>query len=53
MAWTADQAASMVVELSLKCLKSDRIDLYYQHRVNFTVPIEDVAGTIQDLIKAG
>lgn len=42
-----------VVEQSLKRLKSDRIDLYYQHRVDLTVPIEDVAGTIKDLIKEG
>ena len=42
-----------VVEESLKRLKTDRIDLYYQHRVDLTVPIEDVAGTIKDLIKTG
>lgn len=42
-----------VVEESLKRLKTDRIDLYYQHRVDLTVPIEDVAGTIQDLIRQG
>jgi len=42
-----------VVDESLKRLKTDRIDLYYQHRVDLTVPIEDVAGTIKDLIKAG
>ncbi|MNJ98652.1 putative oxidoreductase YdbC [compost metagenome] len=42
-----------VVEESLKRLKTDRIDLYYQHRVDLTVPIEDVAGTIKDLIKEG
>ena len=42
-----------VVEESLKRLKTDRIDLYYQHRVDLTVPIEDVAGTVKDLIKAG
>ena len=42
-----------VVEESLKRLKTDRIDLYYQHRVDLTVPIEDVAGTVRDLIKAG
>jgi aryl-alcohol dehydrogenase-like predicted oxidoreductase len=42
-----------VVEQSLKRLKTDRIDLYYQHRVDLTVPIEDVAGTVKDLIKAG
>jgi aryl-alcohol dehydrogenase-like predicted oxidoreductase len=42
-----------VVEESLKRLKTDRIDLYYQHRVDPNVPIEDVAGTVRDLIKAG
>lgn len=42
-----------VVEGSLRRLKTDRIDLYYQHRVDLTVPIEDVAGTIKDLIKEG
>jgi aryl-alcohol dehydrogenase-like predicted oxidoreductase len=42
-----------VVEESLKRLKTDRIDLYYQHRVDPRVPIEDVAGTIKDLIQAG
>ena len=42
-----------VLEASLKRLRTDRIDLYYQHRVDPTVPIEDVAGTIKDLIKEG
>ena len=42
-----------VVEESLKRLKTDRIDLYYQHRVDPKVPIEDVAGVIKDLIKEG
>lgn len=42
-----------VVEESLRRLKTDRIDLYYQHRVDLTVPIEDVAGTIKDLIRQG
>lgn len=42
-----------VVEESLKRLKTDRIDLYYQHRVDLTVPIEDVAGTVKDLIQQG
>jgi aryl-alcohol dehydrogenase-like predicted oxidoreductase len=41
------------VEGSLKRLKTDYIDLYYQHRVDTNVPIEDVAGTIKDLIKEG
>lgn len=42
-----------VVEESLKRLRTDRIDLYYQHRVDPLVPIEDVAGTIKDLIAQG
>ena len=42
-----------VVEESLKRLRTDRIDLYYQHRVDPNVPIEDVAGTVKDLIRAG
>ena len=42
-----------VVEGSLKRLQTDRIDLYYQHRVDPNVPIEDVAGAIKDLIQAG
>jgi aryl-alcohol dehydrogenase-like predicted oxidoreductase len=42
-----------VVDQSLKRLKTDRIDLLYQHRVDPAVPIEDVAGTVKDLIKAG
>ena len=40
-----------VVDESLKRLRTDRIDLYYQHRVDPNVPIEDVAGTIKDLIR--
>jgi aryl-alcohol dehydrogenase-like predicted oxidoreductase len=42
-----------VVEASLKRLRTDRIDLYYQHRVDPSVAIEDVAGAIKDLIKQG
>ena len=42
-----------VVEESLKRLRTDRIDLYYQHRIDPNVPIEEVAGAIQDLIKQG
>lgn len=42
-----------VVEESLGRLKSDRIDLYYQHRVDPNVPIEDVAGAIKQLIAEG
>jgi aryl-alcohol dehydrogenase-like predicted oxidoreductase len=41
------------VEGSLKRLKTDVIDLLYQHRVDPNVPIEDVAGTVKDLIKKG
>jgi aryl-alcohol dehydrogenase-like predicted oxidoreductase len=41
------------VEASLERLKTDRIDLYYQHRVDPKVPIEDVAGAIKQLIDAG
>lgn len=41
------------VEGSLKRLKVDSIDLYYQHRVDPNVPIEEVAGVVQDLIKEG
>ena len=39
-----------VADASLKRLKTDRIDLLYQHRVDPDVPIEDVAGTVKDLI---
>jgi aryl-alcohol dehydrogenase-like predicted oxidoreductase len=42
-----------VVEGSLKRLRTDRIDLYYQHRVDPDVPIEDVAGAVRELIAAG
>jgi aryl-alcohol dehydrogenase-like predicted oxidoreductase len=42
-----------VAEASLKRLKIDSIDLFYQHRVDPNVPIEDVAGAVQDLIQAG
>ena len=42
-----------VVEASLKRLRTDRIDLLYQHRVDPAVPIEDVAGTVRDLIAEG
>jgi aryl-alcohol dehydrogenase-like predicted oxidoreductase len=41
------------VEGSLKRLRVEAIDLYYQHRVDPDVPIEDVAGTVKDLIRAG
>jgi aryl-alcohol dehydrogenase-like predicted oxidoreductase len=42
-----------VAEASLKRLRTDRIDLFYQHRVDPNVPIEDVAGTVKDLIREG
>ncbi len=42
-----------VCDESLKRLKTDHIDLYYQHRVDIEVPIEDVAGAVKDLIQAG
>jgi len=42
-----------VAEASLKRLKTDVIDLFYQHRVDPDVPIEDVAGAVRDLIRAG
>jgi aryl-alcohol dehydrogenase-like predicted oxidoreductase len=42
-----------VVEESLKRLRTDHIDLYYQHRVDPNVPIEDVAGAVKELIQAG
>ncbi|XXZ31641.1 aldo/keto reductase [Sorangium sp. So ce321] len=42
-----------VVEGSLKRLRTDRIDLYYQHRVDKKVPIEDVAGAVKELIQQG
>ena len=42
-----------VVEGSLKRLRTDRIDLYYQHRVDPNVPIEDVAGAVKELIAEG
>jgi len=42
-----------VAEASLKRLKTDRIDLFYQHRVDPDVPVEEVAGTVRDLIQEG
>jgi len=42
-----------VAEASLKRLRTDRIDLFYQHRVDPNVPIEDVAGAVKDLIQQG
>jgi len=42
-----------VADASLERLKTDRIDLFYQHRVDPNVPMEDVAGTVKDLIRIG
>jgi aryl-alcohol dehydrogenase-like predicted oxidoreductase len=42
-----------VAQASLERLRTDRIDLFYQHRVDPNVPIEDVAGTVRDLIREG
>jgi aryl-alcohol dehydrogenase-like predicted oxidoreductase len=42
-----------VAEASLKRLKTEIIDLFYQHRVDPNVPIEDVAGAVKDLIREG
>lgn len=55
LAGTNSQPAHIrtVVEQSLKRLKTDYIDLLYQHRVDPSVPMEDVAGTVKDLIREG
>jgi aryl-alcohol dehydrogenase-like predicted oxidoreductase len=42
-----------VADASLRRLRTDHIDLFYQHRVDPAVPIEDVAGTVKELVKAG
>jgi len=42
-----------VADAALKRLRTDRIDLFYQHRVDANVPMEDVAGTVKELIAAG
>ena len=42
-----------VANASLRRLRTDRIDLFYQHRVDPRVPIEDVAGTVRDLVREG
>jgi aryl-alcohol dehydrogenase-like predicted oxidoreductase len=42
-----------VADASLKRLRTDRIDLFYQHRVDLDVPIEEVAGAVKDLIREG
>ncbi|MBN9616310.1 MAG: aldehyde oxidase [Acidobacteriales bacterium 59-55] len=55
--WTAlnsrPEHIRAVAEASLKRLKVDALDLFYQHRVDLNVPIEDVAGTVKDLIQQG
>ena len=55
--WTAlnsrPEHIKQVAEGSLKRLKVDAIDLFYQHRVDLNVPIEDVAGAVKDLIQQG
>jgi aryl-alcohol dehydrogenase-like predicted oxidoreductase len=43
----------LVAEAALKRLRTDRIDLFYQHRVDPKVPMEEVAGTVRDLIREG
>jgi aryl-alcohol dehydrogenase-like predicted oxidoreductase len=47
------QHIKQVAEASLRRLKTDAIDLFYQHRVDPDVPIEDVAGAVEDLIQEG
>src|SRR5262249_8362861 len=42
-----------VADASLRRLRTDRIDLFYQHRVDPNVPIEEVAGAVRDLIREG
>src|SRR3954447_23093625 len=55
--WTAlnsrPEHIKQVAEASLKRLKIDVIDLFYQHRVDVNVPIEEVAGAVKDLIQQG
>ena len=55
--WTAlnsrPEHIKKVAEESLRRLRVDAIDLYYQHRVDLNVPIEDVAGAVKDLIREG
>ena len=47
------QRIRLVADQSLKRLRTNRIDLFYQHRVDPAVPIEEVAGTVRDLIREG
>jgi aryl-alcohol dehydrogenase-like predicted oxidoreductase len=44
---------SPVAEAALERLRTDRIDLFYQHRVDPVVPLEDVAGAVKELIREG
>ena len=50
---SSPQRIREAVDGSLKRLRTDRIDLLYQHRVDPNVPVEDVAGTVKDLIREG
>jgi aryl-alcohol dehydrogenase-like predicted oxidoreductase len=50
---SSPQRIRRVADESLRRLRTDRIDLYYQHRVDPRVPIEDVAGTVRDLVREG
>lgn len=50
---SAPERIRTVADAALKRLNTDRIDLFYQHRVNPNVPIEDVAGAVKDLIQQG
>jgi aryl-alcohol dehydrogenase-like predicted oxidoreductase len=50
---SSPERIKQVAEGSLKRLKVDALDLFYQHRVDIEVPIEDVAGAVKDLIQAG
>ena len=53
-AWTAGLSTiKQAAEASLKRLRTDVIDLFYQHRVDPNVPIDDVAGAVKDLIQEG
>ncbi|NCD72073.1 aldo/keto reductase [Mucilaginibacter agri] len=50
---SSPQRIREVAEAALRRLRTDRIDLFYQHRVDPNIPIEDVAGTVNDLINEG
>ena len=51
--YSRPESIRRAVDHSLRRLRTDHIDLYYQHRVDTSVPIEDVAGTVKELIEAG